>query len=238
MSSKKDKIAREERDWNKIDEAVTDSGLFLGRNMKAILTGLGIVLVVACLYLGYKYFIIAPKNVEALNAMAVGQNYFKTAQDSLALNGDGNGYVGFEKIIAEYGSTNAGNAAKFYAAVCAYNLGDYNKAMTYAQDFSSSDLVLQYEAKAIVGDCLVNEGKIKEAIPHFIKAAEGLDNIYYSPVMYKKAALAHKELKEYDKVIEIFTLIKNKYSTSSEYTDSPIVREASKYIEEAQLLKQ
>lgn len=237
MSSKKDKIAREERDWDRIDEAVADSGLFLGKNMKPILTGIGIVVVIACLYLGYKYFVVAPKNIEALNAMSTGENYFKMGQDSLAFYGDSNGYIGFEAIIKEYGSTEAGNAAKFYAAVSAYNLGAYDKAKAYAEDFSANDLVLQYEAKAIVGDCLANEGKLKEAIPYFIKAAEGLDDVYYSPIMYKKAGLVYKELKDYDKVIEIFTLIKDKYTTTNVATNSPIIKEANKYIEEAQLLK-
>ena len=53
-----------------------------------------------------------------------------------------------------------------------------------------------------------------------------------SPMFYKKAGNAYLLQGDYDKAIEIFTLIKDKYFNSLEG------READKYITQAQLLKE
>ena len=47
---------------------------------------------------------------------------------NLALNGDGNIY-GFLKIIDKYGSTNAGNLAKFYAGRILIGNGEFEKGL-------------------------------------------------------------------------------------------------------------
>ena len=52
-----------------------------------------------------------------------------------------------------------------------------------------------------------------------------------SPIMYKKAGLIYRELGQHDKVIEVFSIIKNNYM------NSPYAKEADKYIEEAKLQK-
>lgn len=235
--SKKERIAKEEKEWNSIDNAVVESNMFLWKYRTPLITGLVIVILIIGGFLAYKHFYVVPRNNSASKALAPGQNYFAQQNDSLALYGDNNGYIGFEKIITEYGSTDAGNVAKYLAAVSAYNLGDYNKAKTYAQDFKASDLVLQYEAQALIGDCLMNEGKTEDAITYFLRAAKGFDNPYYSPIMYKKAGLAYKQLKNYDKMAEMFQTIKDQFTTGNEQTSSPIVLEAQKYIDEAKMLK-
>lgn len=233
----KNKIKREEKEWNAINQALDTSGVFIGKNYKIIFSVLLLAIIAVGVLVAYRFLVSVPKNESALNAMIEGQNYFKYGQDSLALYGDGNGYIGFDEIIKEYGSTPAAKVARYDAAICAYNLGEYDKALKYAKEFKADDIVMQYLAKGIAGDCLVNLGKPQEAIPYFISAAEGLDDVYYSPVMYKKAALVYKSLNNYDKVIELFTHVKSKYSTLNPAANSPIVNEAGKYIEEAQLLK-
>ena len=77
----------------------------------------------------------------------------------------------------------------------------------------------------------MNTGKAEEAIPYFIKAAKGVDNLIQSPILYKKAGLIYRDLGQQDKVIETFSIIKNNYMKS------PLAQEADKYIEEAKLAK-
>lgn len=237
MSSRKDKIQREQKDWNTIDQVVDTSGAFIAKNWKWVFGVIGLAIVAIGILVAFRFLVTNPKNNSALNAMVAGQIYMKNGQDSIALYGDSNGWIGFEGVLTEYNATKAAKVARYNAAVCAYNLGEYDKSLKYAKEFKANDILLQYLAKGIAGDCLVNLGKIDEAIPYFIKAGEGLDDPNYSPIMYKKAALAYKSKKDYDKVIEIFSTIQNKYSTMNAMTDSPIVLEAGKYIEEAKILK-
>lgn len=232
MSSKKKQAEiREEKDWQKIDSAVRESENFLEKYQKQLLIGIGIVVLVVCCYLGFRHFYLGPKNNEAQIALFKGEQYFRAGQDSLAVYGDANGYVGFESIISEYGSTDAGNLAKLYAGISYANLGKYDQALDYLKGFSASDKILSQLVNGSIGDCLDNTGKSDEAISYYIKAAKGVDNPSQSPILYKKAGLIYRNQGNYDKVIETFSIIKN------QYTNSAVAMEADKYIDEANLLK-
>lgn len=231
LSKKKQAELREEKDWEKIDSAVYKSENFIEKYQKQLLIALGIIVVIACGYIGYKHFISGPKAKEAQVALYKGEMYYRNGQDSLAIYGDNNGYVGFESIINEYGSTQPGKLAKLYAGISYANLGQYDKALEYLKGFDSNDLILSQLVNSTIGDCLANTGKAEEAISYFIKAAKGVDNEIQSPILYKKAGLIYRDLGQYDKVIETFTTIKNKYANSQ------YAFEADKYIEEANVLK-
>lgn len=232
MSSKKKQAElREQKDWERINDAVFESEHFIEKYQKQLLIGIGIVVVIVCGYLAYDNFYVKPKTNDALVALFRGEEYQRMGKDSLAIHGDGNGYIGFEAIINEYGSTKPGKLAKLYAGISYANMGKYEQALTYLKDYSGSDELISHLVNGTIGDCLDNTGKVEEAIPYFIKAAEGADNEAQSPIFYKKAGLAYRDLGKYDKVIEMFTIIKN------DYMRSPIAMEADKYIEEANLLK-
>ncbi|MBD8388007.1 tol-pal system YbgF family protein [Dysgonomonas sp. BGC7] len=232
MSSKKKQAElNEEKDWEKIDTAVHESEHFIEKYQKQIFAVIGVVVLVVCGYLAFNHFYLTPKNEEAQAAIFKGEQYFRTGQDSLAIYGDGKGYVGFETIISEYGSTSAGNLAKFYAGVSYANLGKYEQALTMLKDYSGKDKIIAQSVNGTIGDCLDNTGKTEEALSYYLKAAKGVDNAVQSPIFYKKAGLIYRDQANYDKVIEVFSTIKN------QYMGSPLAMEADKYIDEANLLK-
>lgn len=231
LSKKKQAELREEKEWERIDSAVYKSENFIEKYQKELLIGLGVVVLIACAYLGYKHFILEPKAKDAQVALYKGEMYYRNGEDSLAIYGDNNGYLGFEAIISEYGSTQPGKLAKLYAGISYANLKQYDKALEYLKDFNSNDLILSQLVNGTIGDCLVNTNKAEEAIPYFLKAAKGVDNEVQSPILYKKAGIIYRDLGQYDKVIEIFTTIKN------EYANTQYAYEADKYIDEANILK-
>ncbi len=231
-SKKKEKEIKEEKSWERIDNAVFESEHFLEKYSKQLLIGVGIVVLIVGAYLAISHFYLKPQNEKAQNAIFRGQYYFNNGQDSLALYGDGNEYTGFVSIIDEYGSTSTGNLAKAYAGICLSNLGKYDEALGYLKDYDGSDEVFANLVNGAIGDCLDNQGKSDEAVSYFEKAAKGIDSPLYSPILYKKAALIYRNQGKYDKVIELFTIVKNQYAST------PIAAtEADKYIEEANLLK-
>lgn len=231
MSKKKKEALREEKEWDKVDNAVITSERFIEKYQKQILIGIGAIVVIVCGFFAYQHFYLQPKTYEAQVALFRGEQYFEQGRDSLALYGDPNGYAGFEAIADTYGSTVAGDLAKAYAGICNARLGQYDKAISYLKDYKGGDKLFTYQAKVTLGDCLVNTGKLDEAVKYYEDAAKKANNDIYSPVYYKKAAMVYRELKNYDKVIENFTYIKNNYMNSMESAD------ADKYIEEATLLK-
>lgn len=232
MSSKKtNKGAEQPNEWEKIDHAVVESGQFVDKHLNKILAAIAVLVVVVCGYMAYDHFVATPKLEQAQNAIFRGQQYFEMGQDSIALVGDANGYIGFEGVISQYGSSETGKTARLYAGICHARMGNYEKALEYLKSFKANDLVLQHLAQGTIGDCLVNLERAEEAIPYFLNAAKGTDNVVQSPIMYKKAGLVYRELKQYDKVIEVFSIIKNNYM------NSPLAQEADKFIEEAKALK-
>ena len=96
--------------------------------------------------------------------------YFE--KDSLvqALNGDGNNY-GFLEIIDEYGLSDAANLSKFYAGASYLKLGNYENAINYLDEFSSSDLLIQARAYSLIGDAYVDIGDYDNSIYYFKKAS-------------------------------------------------------------------
>lgn len=162
------------------------------------------------------------KIIEAKTVLLKGEEYIQIGKDSLALYGDSDGYVGFEAIIS------VANLAKAYAGISHANLGNYEKAIAYLEDYDDGDdEIFNNIVKEVLGDCLVNIGRVEESIKYFETAAHEIQNSAFSSMCYKKAALAYRELNNYSKVIDIFTLIKDKYPQSKEAID------ADKYIEEA-----
>lgn len=232
MSTEKERVIQEEKDWGKVDEAVITSGSFVMKYRNQLLIGLAAVIVIVGIYYAYQAFYVAPKTLDAQAAMFKGEQYFQVGQDSLALYGDGNGYVGFEAIINEYSSTKTGDLAKAYAGLSYARLGNYERALSYLKDYSGGDLMITPSIKGAIGDCLVNTGQVSESVSYFENAAKSADDILLSPLYYKKAAMVYRDLKNYDKVIEMFTLIQNNYIASPEAAD------AEKYILEATMLKQ
>lgn len=231
MSNKKKEELREEKEWERLDDAVMESGRFLAKYQKQLLIGVGAIIVLVCGYFAYDMLYATPKAEEAQVSIYKGEAYFREGKDSLALFGNGNDYLGLENVIQEYGSTPTGNLAKAYAGIIYARMGQYDKALPYLKDYKGKDAIYEYLVKGSIGDCLVNTGKLDESVSYFESAAKGLDTELYSPIFYKKAALVYRELKKYDKVIDTFTIVKNKYANSME------AMEADKYIEEANLLK-
>lgn len=233
MSSKKKQAEiQEEKDWQKIDEAVVSSERFIEKYQKQILIGIGALVVIMSGILAYNHFIIGPKTEEAQGAMFRAEQYFQAGEDSLAIFGDQNGHMGFEAIMDEYGSTRPGKLAKLYAGICYARMDQYDKALEYLKGYSGSDKVISHLVYGSIGDCLDNQGKTEEAASYYIKAAKGVDNESQSPVLYKKAGLIYRDLGQYDKVIEVFTIIKDRYMKNGQ-----TAMDAEKYIEEANIMK-
>ena len=202
-----------------VEELVTRSELFIEQNSKKIIFGIIAVAVLVAAILGYKYGYATPQQKKAEAAMFRAELYFDRDSFALALNGDGLNVEGFNAIIDQYGSTDAGNLAKAYAGICYFKLGDNESALDMLKSFSGGDEMLSPTIVGLIGDCYVNMGNTEEGISYFEKAASQADNDVISPVYLKKAGVAYESLKQYDKAVKAYTTIKEKYFASVEASD-------------------
>ena len=142
--------------------------------------------------------------------------YFE--QDSLvkALNGDGNNY-GFLEIIDEYSLSDAANLSHYYAGVSYLKLGNYDNAISYLLQFSSSDLLLQARAYSLVGDAYVELEEYSDAIKYFKLAKSNNPNEYFTPKYILKLALVYEKTDDFNSAIKSYKEIINEYKDSPEF---------------------
>ena len=215
-------MATKEKETNKeleVGEIVSKSEQFIENNSKKIIYGIVALAIIIGAVLGIKHGYMEPQEKKAAAAMFKGELYFDRDSFALALNGIGADYEGFEAIIDQYGNTDAGNLAKAYAGICYYNMGEPEKALDLLKSFKGKDNMVSPAITGKIGDCYVEMGNTQEGISYFEKAAKEADNDVVSPIYLKKAGLAYESLQQYDKAVQAYTTIKDKYYTSMEASD-------------------
>jgi predicted negative regulator of RcsB-dependent stress response len=194
-------------------EAVIDRAKdFWGRFGKTISIALGAIILVVGGILIYKNFIVGPKERKANDAIFRAQEFF--AQDSLdkALNGDGQ-YPGFEKIASQYGGTKAGELAHFYAGAIYLKKGTFDKAVKHLKDFSTDAPQIQARSQKLLGDAYAEQGKGKDAVEQYKKAAKTFeeDDAAASEALFLAAYLSDKVLNDKKGASDLYREVKTKY---------------------------
>jgi hypothetical protein len=188
---------------------------FWERFGKTIAIALGAVVLVVGGFLIYKNFVSGPKEKKAADAIFRAQEYY--GQDSLdkALNGDGQ-TLGFEKIINQYGSTKAGELAKFYAGSIYLKKGSFDKAVKYLKDFDTDAPQVKARAHKLLGDAYAEQGKGKDAVEEYKKAAAAFeeDDVAASEALFMAGYLADKVLNDKTQAIDLYKQVKTRYTQS------------------------
>ncbi|GAB3324041.1 hypothetical protein GCM10027299_20930 [Larkinella ripae] len=188
--------------------------LFFEKNQKLVLGLLGVVVLAIAGFIGYRYWIDS-QDQEAQTAMF--PSVYEWEADSLkrALNGNG-ANEGLATISEEYSAAPAGNLAGFYAGVALLKQGKYDDAIEKLKGFSSSDLLVQARAYALIGDANMEKKAYSDAIDYYKKAADYKPNQYFTPGYLLKLALAYEQNKQNQEAIDTYNQIIDKYPTSAE----------------------
>lgn len=205
-----------------LQDSVDRAQDFYGKNKNIILFALAAIVLIIGGTIGYKRFFKEPNEKKAQESIFAAQNYLAVDSFKLALNGDGNTY-GFLQVIEKYGSTKAGNLAKYSAGICYVKLGEYQKGIDQLKAFSSDDLVLQPLANGLIGDAYMELNKATDAVSYYKKAGAA-DNELISPIYLLRAGLALEKANKPQEAIAIYQEIRKKYPQTNEG------REMDKYL--------
>ena len=228
--AKKTKASDPSQAEQNVGEILSKTDQFIDKYWKQILIGIVAVILVVVGAITFRYAYLMPREKNAQEAIFPGEQYYANQQWKIALTGDSVDYIGFESIIKEYGGTKTANLAKFYAAICQYNLGDYEAALKSINDYKGKDILIAAQALAVAGDCEVNLGNLKKGADYFKKAASKADNSVLTPMNLAKAAVVYESLEDYKAALDVYNTIKTKYPESQE---ASIVE---KYIERVKFL--
>ena len=207
-------------------EAVTKTEAFFEKYQKQILSCICAFVVIAGAWIGYVQFIKNPQVQKANEALAKCENYFNSDNYDKALNGDGQGCVGFLQVAKEYSSTKAGNLAHLYAGICYAQTEKWEEAKAELEKFSTQDdAMISPAALGLLGNVYANLGDNDKAIEYLLKAAKTADNNSLSPNFLIQAGELYEAQNKPEKALDCYREIKNKYVNSMAY------QEVDKYIE-------
>jgi len=211
----KNKNQKIDNSFETIEETLSRTEQFLEKYQKQLTILAGVILLIVALVFVYKKYVVIPQTEEAQEQVFVAQQYFERDSFNLALNGDGD-FPGFLSIIDEYGATNVSELAYYYAGISYFKLGEYEKAIDYLSDFSTSDNMLLAVTNGAIGDSYTELGKFDKAASYYKKAADGSDNKLTAPIYLMKYGRVKEELKDWKEALATYQRVKDEYKDSQE----------------------
>lgn len=201
-------------------KSVTD---FFEDNKQTVSYLLGGLFVVVIGFLIYRQFVQAPRAKEAAEQMAAAQLQFERDSFALALTNPGNGFPGFADIAEDYSGTEAGNLALYYAGVSYLNLGQFDAAIDYLEDFSPSGTITPTMKAGALGDAYSEVNQFGKALKQYQRAAES-DNAFLAAYYLKKYGMLSERQGDVAAAKEAYQQIK------TDYFDTPAAGDIDKYL--------
>lgn len=200
-----------DKQFAQIEETLSKTEQYIEDNQKSLTLIVGVIIGIIAIYLSFNKFYLEPLEQEAHADMYMAEMYFEKDSFNLALNGDGQ-YLGFLDITDEYGLTNAGNLANYYAGLCFLHTAQYEDAIEYLSQFSAEDIILSTLALGGIGDAYLELENIDKALKYYEQAAENHDNDFTTPRYLMKQATILEKDGDYQAALAIYNEIKEEYS--------------------------
>ena len=210
-----------------LDQAMSSSEAFIIKYKNKFLAGIAAIVIVVGGVLGYQHFISEPNEKKASEALFRGEQYFMADNYEMALNGDSLGFAGLLKVADDFGGTDAGKLANAYAGICYAQLGQYENAIKYLDQFSADDQLVTPALMATKGNCYAQLGQLDKAAATLVKAADKANSHALSPIYLIQAGQIYEKLGKSSEAVNAYQTIKDKYFNSYQAMD------IDKYIERA-----
>ncbi|TAH24509.1 MAG: cytochrome C biosynthesis protein [Cytophagales bacterium] len=201
-----------------IDESWSKTEEFFQKNKK-IVSYVTTAIVLAIAGIAYYFYSLSAKNEQAQSEMFQAIYYFEADSLEKSLKGDGNN-LGFIDIVDEFGSTKAGNLAKFYAGAALLQQGKYEESLEYLKDFSANDALIQARAFSLAGDANLELNNFESAVEYYKKAAGYLPNEYFTPRYLLKLGMAQELKSDFEAAAEAYERIINDHPRCTEVTEA------------------
>jgi predicted negative regulator of RcsB-dependent stress response len=199
-----------------LDQVYSKTETFIQKNQQPLT--IGVVAVLAVVVGVYYYFnmYLPPLQEEAQDQMYTAQKHFQNDSLQLAMYGDAQGNLGFEDIVDQFGSTNAGNTAKYYMGVSLLRSGNFEDAISYLKSYDAKDEITAAIALGAIGDAMSELGDEQGALDYYVKAANARENEFTTPIYLMKAGNLAERLNNHSEAIKHYKRIKKDYARTQE----------------------
>lgn len=187
--------------------------MFYEENRNLVYGALAGLVLLAAGVAGYLYYQTQQQAAAEQELARIVRTYEQGSYQA-ALDGTGNA-MGLLAISDNYGGTQAGNLATYYAADALYRLGEYDRALSLFQEFEATDDFIGASALAAQAAIHANRSEFDRAASLYIDAAEQFTNSLTTPKYLMSAGKAYEESGDYDAAISAYQRIEDEYSESS-----------------------
>ncbi len=192
--------------------------LLLYEENRQLVYGLGVGLLVLILAVpGYMYY-QQQQSKQANEMLGKILPTYEQGNYEQALNGTAQ-TAGLLTIADEYGGTDAGNLATFYAANALYERQKYDEALTYYQQFEKSNDFIGASAYAAEASIYENKDNIQKAAERYEQAASQYQNKLTAPRFLIEAGEAYEEAGDYESAEQMYRRLKENYPDSDQAED-------------------
>jgi tetratricopeptide (TPR) repeat protein len=198
-----------------IEGAFDKTEQYVDQNRKSIALVAGGIILVVAIFFAWKFLYQQPRGQEATAKMYKAESWFAVDSFNLAINGHGD-TLGFAAIVDEYGSTKAGNLAKYYLGICYLRTGKFDQAIETLEDYDAEDMFTSSLSLGLIGDAHSEKGETDQAIDYYLKAAKKNPNKLTSPIFLKKAAFAYEDKGQKEEAIRLYEQIKTDFPDASD----------------------
>ena len=194
-----------------MEQQVTKTEAFFEKNKKAIIIAVvAVIAVIVCAILANNYY-FEPRQQDASTELAKSQELFQQQDYAKALEG-------FQKVAADYSSTDAGNLAQLYIGLCQAQLGKWQEAVNALESFSArDDQMISPAAEGALGNAYANLNQLDKAVEHLKKAASKADNNSLSPTFLIQAGEILESQGKKAEALKLYQEVKDKYFNSMQY---------------------
>jgi len=226
---------RQDQVHNEADDTLVDivevrdqAQSFVDKYRNTIIGVGGILLLLAGGYMIYKKMVAEPQEAEAFDQISQAIYQFERDSFALALQNPGAGFDGFEVIVDDFGGTDAGNISRYYAGISHLNLGNFDRAIEYLEDFKPAGSVSPIMKAGALGDAYADKQDYDKALSMYKKAAGVSENQFLNSYYLKKYGMLLMHQGQIDEAQKVFDRI------VKEYPNSLDASEVKKYVTSAQ----
>ena len=194
---------------------------------KTLIYGALAGLVVLVLLLGGYLYYRSVQQDEAQQYLAAAVIPYNAGEYRAALDGVGE-QPGLLTIAGEYGSTQAGNLAHFYAGDALYQLGEYDQALEHFQAYDKGEDLFGAAALAAEGAIYETQGNYAEAAAQYEEAAGLFENDVTAPQYLLSAGRNYEAAGNFEAALGSYRAVKE------DHPDSGAAQTVDRYIARAE----
>lgn len=194
-----------------LDREALNTERFIEKYSKPLAVVFGILVLGVLGFFGYKQFVVAPKNVEAVKGFLAAQKNLAEGKDKEALGGKSAANPGFLGTYNEYSGTAIGELSAYNAGLLKFKEGKFQEAYDLLDKFSSDNKTLVALKYGAMADAKSGLNKNDEALQLLDKAASASDDPYTTYYFTRKAGIVALGLKKNAEAKKYFATIDEKY---------------------------